>query len=186
MKKLIEQLGSIYPLSVPLKAYLINTVEVREIKRRERLVRPGQVCEHMYYIEKGLFRGSYLQHGKEQCLWFMKEGNMMTSIVSYDKEKPSLESIYAMENGRIYSVTKQQLEHIYHNYLEFNFIGRTMTQQYYVLAAEREQLLRIKTAAEKYERFLRLYPDLEERILAKYIASYLGISMETLSRIKNK
>jgi CRP/FNR family transcriptional regulator, anaerobic regulatory protein len=186
MKKLIEYLNSIYPLSPPLRAHLYNTVKVTDIKKRKMLIRPGQVCDRMYFIEWGLLRGSKIRDGRESSLWFMKEQDIMTSVVSYYNAVDSTETIYAMEDSRLYSITKQQLDHINHQWLEFNFIVRVLTEKYYVLDEEKLDMLRIKKAADRYDRFLQLYPGLQDRIAGKYIASYLGITLETLSRIKNK
>jgi CRP-like cAMP-binding protein len=116
----------------------------------------------------------------------MKEGDVMTSVISYYKGQTSAEYIYAMEDSRLYSLTKEQMDHCFNAYPEFNFIVRVLTEKYYVLAEERLDLLRRNRAEDRYELFRQLYPWAEDRIAAKYIASYLTISMETLSRIKNK
>ena len=150
------------------------------------LIRPGQVCDRMYYIEKGLLRGSKVRGTHESSLWFMKEGDVMTSVISYYKGSDSTETIYALEDSLLFSITKQQLDHIYNTWMEFNVIARVLTEKYYVLDEEKLDMLRIKDAADRYKRFLQLYPGLEERIAATHIASYLKIRLETLSRIKKE
>jgi CRP-like cAMP-binding protein len=186
MKKLIELLGSIRTLTPGLKAYLNLYVQFMDIRKRKILVRPGQPCDRMYFIEWGLLRGSKVLDGKEASLWFMKEGDVMTSVISYYKAQDSAEYIYAMEDSRLYWMTREQMLHCYDTYPEFNFIVRVLTEKYYVLAEERLDMLRRKKASDRYELFLQLYPGLEDRIAAKYIASYLSITMETLSRVKKR
>src|ERR1700733_8934038 len=186
MKKLIECLETIAPLSSPLRVHLYNILKLTDIQKRKILVRPGQACDRMYFIESGLLRGSRVQDDRESSTWFMKEGDVMTSVVSYYKVMPSTEYVYAMEDSRLYSATKKQLDHIFHAYPEFNFIARVLTEKYYVLDEEKLEMLRMKQADDRYDRFLQLYPGLKERIAAKYIATYLNITLETLSRIKNK
>jgi CRP-like cAMP-binding protein len=185
MKKLIELLDSVYPLPAALREKLPSIVKVTDIKKRKILLRPGQVCDRMYFIEWGLLRGSKIVEGKELNLWFMKEQDLMTSITSYYKEIESAEYIYAMEDSRLLSITKSQLDEINRTFLEFNFIVRVLTEKYYVLGVEREEMLRVKDGLHRYKYFQKLYPGLKDRIAAKYIASFLGITMESLSRIKN-
>lgn len=175
-----------YPLSDSFQRHLANILQITDIKKRKILLRPGQVCRRMYFIEWGLLRGSKVLDGKETCLWFMKEGDLMTSVISYFNQAPGAEYIYAMEDSRLWSATREQLDHIYRTYLEFNFIARVLTEKYYVLDEEKLDMLRMKKASDRYDRFLQLYPGLDQRIPAKYIASYLKITMETLSRIKHR
>ena len=111
---------------------------------------------------------------------------MMTSVISYYRQIPGNETIYAMENSRLYMISKERLDRLQREYMELAFVSKILTEDYYVLSFERELLLRVKRAADKYERFLELYPGMEERIPAKYIASFLSMTMETLSRIKNR
>ena len=89
---------------------------------------------------------------------------MMTSVVSYFNQAPGAEYIYAMEDSRLWSATRAQLDHIYRTYLEFNFIARVLTEKYYVLDEEKLDMLRMKKASDRYDRFLQLYPGLDERI----------------------
>ncbi len=184
MKKLIDLLNSIRPMTPALKAYLHNHVKIINIKKRKTLIRPGNPCDHMYFIEWGLLRGSKTLGSKEANLWFMKEGDVMTSVISYYKARTSAEYIYAIEDSRLFSLTKEQMDHAKRAYPEFAYIVLVLTEQYYVLAEERLDLLRRKNAADRYELFRQLYPWAEDRIAAKHIASYLTIAMETLSRIK--
>lgn len=186
MNKLIGFLNSIHPLPLPLKEYLRGALKETKIQKRKILIRPGQVCDRIYYIEKGLLRGSKILDNHEVNLWFMQEGDVMTSVISFYKGVNSAETIYALEDSHLFSITKKQLDHIYDTWIEFNIIARTLTEKYYVLDEEKLDMLRIQLAPDRYERFLQLYPGLEERITATHIASYLTITLETLSRIKKE
>lgn len=184
--QLIAYLHSIHPLSPALREHLHEIIKMTEIKKRDKLLRPGQVCTNIYFIEKGLFRCSYIEHFKEVCVWFMKEKDVIVSVNSFFRQTPGYQTIQAMEDSRIYSISHRELQHIYQQYPEFNFTGRLLTEKYYALSEERLQLTRIQRVEERYTQFLKAYPELPERVPTKYIASYLGTTLETLSRIKKK
>lgn len=186
MNKLLQYLRSIHPLPIGLQEHLFTILKTTEVRKRERLLKTGQVCSNVYFIEKGLFRCSYPAHSKEVCAWFMKEGDVIISVGSFFKQQPSYQTISAMEESRVHSISYVELQRIYRNYPEFNFIGRVLTEKYYDLCEERLYSLRMRKAAERYHYFLKQQPELARRVPATYIASYLGISLETLSRIKNK
>jgi CRP-like cAMP-binding protein len=182
--RLVQYLHSIHPISMALREHLYDILKTTDYKKRERLLRPGQVCTNIYFIEKGLFRCSYAEHGKEVCAWFMKEGDVIVSVNSFFRQTAGYQSIQAMEESRVHSISHDQLQHIYHHYPEFNFTGRVLTEKYYELCEERLQLAKMKGVEERWAGFLKKYPELIQRVPAKYIASYLGTTLETLSRIK--
>jgi hypothetical protein len=78
------------------------------------------------------------------------------------------------------------LQLIYKNHIEFNFTARVMTEQYFTLSEQRTYLLRKHTAEERYTLFMQQFPSFMQRVPLKYIASFLGMNLETLSRIRNK
>ncbi|MDP4150053.1 MAG: Crp/Fnr family transcriptional regulator [Bacteroidota bacterium] len=184
--RLVNYLHSIHPLSTGLREHLYEILRPQEIKKREKLLRSGQICTKIYFIEKGLFRCSYTEHFKEVCVWFMKEGDVIVSVNSFFRQTPGYQAIQAMEDGRVYSITHGQLQDIYHRFPEFNFTGRVLLEKYYALSEERLRLARIRRVEERYANWLKEYPDLAQRIPAKYVAAYLGTTIETLSRIKRK
>jgi len=186
MTRLVQYLHSIHPLSPDLRDHLFRVLKSTELKKKDRLLKAGEVCRQIYFVEQGLFRCSYVEHFKEVCVWFMKEDDVIVSVSSFFPQEPSYQSIHAMENSRVYSITYDELQQIYYRFPEFNYIGRVLTEKYYYLSEERHYLLRMKTASERYDHFVRRYPDFLERLPATHIASYLGIALETLIRIKNK
>lgn len=185
MNKLIQFLKSINPISIALEEYLINNLKKQDLKRNEFLLNAGQVCRKIYFIQEGLFRCFYTtDEDKEVDTWFMKEGDVIISVESFFLQKPSNESIITIEASTVYYIDYESLQFIYKNYLEFNIIGRIVTEQYYVLAEQRLFAIRMKTAKEKYAWLMLNFPDLILRVPSKYLAFYLGISAETLSRMK--
>jgi len=121
----------------------------------------------------------------EVCSWFMSEGDIIVSVESFFEQQKSYESIQALEDMVVYYISYQELEHIYRHYTEFNFIGRMLLQKYYKLSEQRLYSMRMQTAVQRYQFLLEHFPEIIKRVSTTDIASYLGITRETLSRIKS-
>ncbi len=184
--QLFALFSSIIPLSDDLKACLNDQLEVQEIAKKSFLLKEGQVCNHIYFIEKGLVRSYYVKDGVEICSWFMKEGDVIISVNSFFKRVPSLENIQCLEDSVVYGITYEALQLLYKRFIEFNIIGRILTEKYYMLSEERLYSMRKQSAKESYLYLLENHPTLLQRVPRKHVASYLGISLETLSRMKFK
>ena len=114
----------------------------------------------------------------------MKENDVIFSVESFLNQTPSYENIQTLEDSNLYYIEYDELQYLYNNCLEFNFIGRVLTEKYYKLSEQRLYSLRMQKANERYNFILNHFPQIILRVPSKYIASYLGISEETLSRIR--
>ncbi len=187
MEKLIWLIRLLWPEVTTDFEYSLRQVLVREeVPQKQFVLKEGQVAQKMYFIEKGCVRGYYLKEGQEVNSWFMKEGDFVISIVSFYAKSPSEEIIETLEESLLWSISRQNLERLYLQYPAFNLVGRLLTEKYYVLSEQRTQNLRKKTADERYRNLVASFPDISNRVPLKYIASYLGISSETLSRLRAK
>lgn len=184
MKDLLLYLDSIYPMSNELKDHLASILKVKELAKKTYLLRAGHVCRNIYFINSGLLRCFYIKDDHEVSSWFMKEGNVIVSIESFYEQKQSYESIQALEDCTLFYIEYAELQFIYRNFIEFNFIARVLTERYYTLWAQQLYGLRMQQAQERYAWLLENFPELIQRVPAKYIASYLGITQVTLSNIK--
>ena len=115
----------------------------------------------------------------------MKEGDVIISVESYFKQQPSKENIQAIEDCELICISYDDLQVIYTKFPEFNFIARILTEKYYTLSEQRLFSLRMQRANERYAYLMRDYPEIIQRVPSTFIASYLGITLETLSRIKH-
>jgi CRP/FNR family transcriptional regulator, anaerobic regulatory protein len=185
MENLINYLHTIYPLSDSLREHLLEILQIKEFTKNDFLLRAGNTCRHIFFIESGLVRCYYTKEGEDISCWFMKEGDVVVSVESFFGQRPSYESIQAMEDTTAYSIGWQQLQSIYRRFPEFNFTGRVLTEKYYTLSERRLYSMRQQRATDRYECLLNDAPELINRIPVKYLASYLGISRETLSRIRH-
>jgi CRP-like cAMP-binding protein len=186
MNELLLYLNSIHPLSDELQEHLIKILKVKELSRKEYLLKAGHVCSNVYFIQSGLLRCFYLKDTTEVCSWFMCEKDFIVSVESFFTQRPSYESIQALEDTEVYYISYSEIQDIYRRFPEFNFIGRVITEKYYILCEQRTYSLRMQQAIDRYAYLFKNFPEIIMRVPSKYIASYLGISEETLSRIKGK
>lgn len=185
MEALLKYLESIYPMSDGCKEKLASILKLKELPKKELLLRAGHICQHIYFIQKGLLRCYYYRNDVEICSWFMKEGDVIVSVESFFKQAVSYESIQALEDCELYYIHYKELQEIYRTFPEFNFIARVLTEKYYCLSEQRLYSLRMMRAHERYDYLLEFHPELVLRVSSKYIASYLGITPEMLSKIKS-
>ena len=186
MKKLITYLNSIYPLTPGLQDHLFSILVEQNIPKKQYLLKAGQFCNHISFITKGLVRCFYTKDVQEVSSWFMKEGDIIVSVESFFYQKKSNESIQALEDCEIYSISFDQLEQIYRTFPEFNFVARVLLQKYYTLSEQRLYSLRMQRSQERYNYLLEHHSELILRVPSKHLASYLGITEETLSRIRSR
>ncbi|WP_020594856.1 Crp/Fnr family transcriptional regulator [Spirosoma panaciterrae] len=186
MERLLSLIQSMQPLSDELKAELSQILRCDTFPRKHWLLQPNQVSDRLYFVETGLVRGYYLKDGREVTSWFMREGDFLMSIASFYTRQPTQEYVELLETSTLWSITYLQLQQLYRQFPEFNVVGRLLTEKYYVLSELRTQNLRMQTAPERYQQLLKDFPDIFGRVPLKYIASHLGISPETLSRLRGQ
>lgn len=184
MKELIAYLNSIYPLSEKAKDYLLEHLKNIEVPKKKFILKKGRVCYNIYFVQSGLLRCFYIKSDKEINSWFMKESDVIISVESFFNQSPSYENIQALEDCILYYIEYNELQYLYNNCLEFNFVGRVLIEKYYKLSEQRLYSLRMQKAVEKYSFIMNHFPQIIQRVPSKYIASYLGITEETLSRIR--
>jgi CRP/FNR family transcriptional regulator, anaerobic regulatory protein len=186
LQTLFNYINVIYPISEEVTAELDRCFEIIEVPKRQLLRREGEVCDYLYVVLSGLLRMYYVKDSEEVCSLFIEEKYLFHSPHSFYRRKPGYESIEALEPSVLARVHYDKLQQLYKNYPELNFIGRVITENYFVKSEERLFLLRKQTAEERYVYFSERHPTLLQRVPLKFIASYLGLTLETLSRIRNK
>jgi CRP-like cAMP-binding protein len=184
---LLMVLGKIAPLSEPLKRRLSNSLRKECPSKKHLLLRPGDISRRIYFIAKGLARAYFVDHeGKEKTTWFMGTGDVMISVFSFFTRQPAAEYIELLEDSLLLSVNWRQLQGIYHDFPEFNLIGRILTEKYYILSEERMILLRMRKPENRYKLFLKNYAPILQKVPQHLIASFLELTPETLSRVRSK
>jgi CRP-like cAMP-binding protein len=186
MQQLTEHLKNIIQLADNDFTSLENNCTQIELEKGQIILQEGKIAKKLYFIEQGLLYGKLNRDGKEIINWFAYENQFVTSMYSFISQKPSYESIEALENCLAYEITYENLQSLYKQISGFEKLGRILTEQYYIQLEERTLSLQYLSANEKYKQFLEKEPELYQRISLGQLSSYLGISQETLSRVRTK
>ncbi len=185
MTQLFQLFDSIKPLSAPLKEYISSILVRKEIPNKTIILKPGQVNDYIYFIEKGLVRSYKDDNGKERTVWFMREWDIFLAVQSFFTQKKSNQTIEALEDLIVHCISFNQLEYAYDVFEEFNRHGRIILQQYYEFSEDRTDM-RGKPAQDKFEYLMNNEAWLMNRAMDKHIASYLAMEPETFSYQKRK
>ena len=179
-------INSIHPLDEDLAADIQSRFEVMEVPARHKLLEDGQTCKHLYLLVKGIARIFYIKGDEEVCSLIVEENYPFTASDSFFTGKPGYQFIETLEPAIIARIHIQDLQVLYAKYREANLIARVITEKYFVKSEERLFLLRKKSAEDRYLYFMEKYPSMVLRVPLKHIASYLGMTLETLSRCRKK
>jgi CRP-like cAMP-binding protein len=150
------------------------------------LLKPGSIADHLYFIVKGVVQGCIKEEEKMITTWINTENEIVGSIRTLGTNNPCEEYLQALEKTELVAMPIEFIEFIFTNYPETNVIGRRLWEYNYRGAEERAYICRITSAEKKYKRFMNTQPELINRISLKYIASYLGMTLETLSRVRSR
>lgn len=149
-------------------------------------LKEGQTASGLFVIEKGSARVFYTKDNREINTLFALEGEVVASSRTLFFELPARENIQFLEDSVIYSVSRTDLFDLCRLYPDINTIERLATEAYCLSLEERIFSLQILSATERYEELFRDRPELLQRISLGHIASYLGVTLETLSRIRRE
>jgi CRP-like cAMP-binding protein len=163
-----------------------NSFEEIVLSKNEYLITEGKTCRHLYFLQQGALRGYYTLEGKEITHWFAFENDFVTSFHSFITQQPSVENIQLLEGSILWRISKEILDGLLSEYREIEKLIRVVYENYYIRLEERFINSHFKTASERYQDLLTQSPHIIERAPLGYIASYLGISQETLSRTRTR
>jgi CRP-like cAMP-binding protein len=168
-------------------SYFTSLLTKKEIRRKELVLKEGQPCTDINYVQTGTLRAFYCdKDNSESIIMFAINDWWITDMYSFTMEKPSMLTIEALEDTTIFQLQKIDLEKLYVKIPKFEKFFRIIMQNAYV----REQLRVIQnlsmTAEERHANFLKKYPQFVSRVPLKQIASYLGITPEFLSVLRKK
>lgn len=159
--------------------------EAKVFEKEEIILQEGKICRHLYFIERGLLRYFIWKDGNDVTKFFTEAPYCFTSQVSFSTEKPANESIQALEKSLVWQTTLQQANELL-ELKSWNTFIRKLIQEVQFYTEEILQEIQTKTAEQRYVKMLTQEGDFVQRIPLKYLASYLGIAPQSLSRIRKK
>jgi len=181
-----EILKDISTLSNESLQLIISKIKLVSLPKNTILMDADKIEKKVYFIKKGMARAYTIDDGNEITFWFGKEGDCILSMRSYVINKPSYETIQLLEDCELYEIEMKELFDFYSTNLEIANWGRKFAEIELINTEERFISRQIGTAKNRYEKLLTENPSLINRVQLGYIASYLGISQVTLSRIRSE
>ena len=148
-------------------------------------MKEGEVCKNIYWVVKGLVRQFYFKNGKELTEYMAVENTICMSIESLFKELPSHQQIQAIEPSIIFALPKAKLEKEAVRNVNIQMLYRKILEESLILSQVHADMLRFESAQERYAKLVKRSPQLVLRAPLVYIASYLQMTPETLSRVRN-
>lgn len=177
-------LNNIYPLSDTSKELLKKSITEVKYKKGHILLRADKIEKNIYFIKKGVARAYSNKDDVEITFWFGKEGDTIISMKSYIANQKGYENIELLEDCELYELKTTDLQKIFDEYIDIANWGRKFAEQELLKTEERLISRQVRTATERYKGLLKDNPDLIQRIQLGHIASYLGITQVSLSRIR--
>jgi CRP-like cAMP-binding protein len=172
-------------LSADTATEMFSCLKPLSISKNTLLVREGQYADKTYYIIKGCARAYYVKDGKEITDWFAFENEFICSIHSFFNDVPSPHYIEILEDSDLLEITRADAITLCDKYHDFERLQKEVVVHTLLKLQKRVESLLFETAHSRYQSLLVAQPDITQRIPLTHIASHLGITLETLSRIRS-
>lgn len=163
-----------------------SKLKERHLAKDEVYLREGDISKRIGFVTKGSLRMYYTINGEELCKDFQFEGHFTGSSASMATQQPSKFSIAALEETTIAEISSHDMSQLFDKYKVYERLGRIYMTHMFIYKEKREASLLFDSSKTRYENLVREQPEHVKRIPLKYLASYLGIKPESLSRIRNE
>lgn len=166
--------------------YIRQLLTLKKLRKRQYLLQEGDVCRSIAFVEKGALKAYLLdEKGSENITAFAFEGWTMADLYSFIREEPATLNIDAVEDSELVMISKSVHERLLLELPKYEtYIRLLMTDAY--IALQRRMAQMNHSSEERYRSFIEIYPDISRRIPQHMIASYLGLSPETVSRLRGR
>lgn len=163
---------------------LESIIVPQKYAKGEMILKEGDICRQFLYIDKGLVRQFYFKHGKEVTEHLGQEQTIVMCIESLFKEEPTKLQVEALEPTTVYALPKADLERVAMHNVNIQILYRKILEESLITSQIHADLVRFETAQDRYKKLCKLCPQVVLRAPLVYIASYLQMTPETLSRVR--
>lgn len=184
MKNLLQYIGSRCFIDSELRERLLVDFERIETKAGDILLRQDSRATKLYFIQQGLIHNYYYHDGKQVSSWFYAENQFVTSWYSFYSQKPTFEEIECLEDCVLYVISYEKYQKLIIDFPSFGNFARLLAEEMLLFLDYFSKSWSFLSAKEKYDLLQRYFPNIEQRVKLGQIAAFLGISQETLSRIR--
>jgi CRP-like cAMP-binding protein len=175
----------VQPSAAQLEEFLA-LVTVQKHPKNQLLLQAGQVAEQIFFVNQGILRHFFVDGKNDGTVWFSFENDLVTDTRSFITRQPSEHNILTITEAETLAMAHADLQQLYARHQVWERFGRLTAEQYLIGLVDRSYSLLFKSATEKYEELLARHPKIVQHVPLHQIASYIGVSVETLSRIRAK
>ncbi|MGQ8337504.1 Crp/Fnr family transcriptional regulator [Sunxiuqinia sp. A32] len=183
MQKLIDYIEQFVKLDFEAIQELKNLAEIDVYKKNQHILEQGEYCNKIWFVKSGMVRKYYLCDGNEISTWIHTENDTFTSLQSYAQNTPSDEFLQACEDTEVISISKSNGEKLA-KHSHFVVFSNALMEREFVNIDKHTKALNRKDARGRYEYLKEIAPEIIKRAKIGHIASIIGVSRETLSRIR--
>lgn len=183
---LLEKIKRFIRLSESEEQILEGLFVEKHFARGDFFLRENQVCRHLGLIHQGIIRYYINAGGEDKTYYFGREGDFVCEYESFIQQTSSDKNIQALEDCSIFLISFGDLQRLYSEIKEGNLFGRIGVEQVFVSILQQLTSFYNDPPELRYRRFLESFPDIVQRVPQYYIASYVGIKPQSLSRIRNR
>ena len=163
-----------------------SVLKYEKVKKKTRIIEIGLISRKMYFVKKGSLRLYYYKDGEEVCGKFFFENELAGSFESYIKQVPGLQVIETLENTELISLNYDDQQKVFQKYPVFYKLFLNLLQESFGQVQKLTTLYILTDPLERYLYLIKAYPQIAARVPQKYIASFLGITPFSLSRIRKR
>lgn len=185
MQELFNYFNSIHRLQPQALEALGKICSVQTAKKNELLQTFGHTCRTLYFLKSGVARIFYYKDGTDITEYFAFEGDLIARLESFFTGEPSQKAIQILEDAELFAIRATELDALYNEYPQVERLFRLLFEAAYVKTIKRMESIQFHSAEERYKDLLQT-TDIVQRIPLKHIASYLGITQVSLSRIRSQ
>lgn len=184
MEEFVRKIREVYPFSEKTLELFSDNMETVVLPKGRLLIQAGKVERYAYFIVKGFARGYFYQDGKDVTLWFASQGMSLLSMNAYLYKAAGYENVELLEDCRLLKISNERLNRLFEEHIELANWGRRMSDVV-VLKLEKAFMERnFMSASQRYHSLIEQNPGILQKVPLRHIASYLGISQVSLSRIR--
>lgn len=186
MENIIKGIRQYYPVSDSSLEVLFSYMKKMELPKKHLLIHGGVLDRHVYFIEKGFCRSYCLRDGEEITIWFSREGDITFAMKDLYHNQPGYEYVELLEDCELYAIRIEDLNQIYETNIRNCQLGTCHSSGMFVVHGYSPYQRLYLPAKERYEQLLREQPDVIHRAQLGYIASFLGMTPQHLSRLRSE
>ncbi|MBQ2857920.1 MAG: Crp/Fnr family transcriptional regulator [Bacteroidaceae bacterium] len=183
-KRIVEETCPQHKLQLENIRLFAEIIQCKKYYKGDIILNEGEVCNCLYYVEQGLTRQHYVKHDKDMTEHIGYEGSVVWCIESYFNRTPTHLILEALEPCIVWEMPRDMLEKLSEKNSDFAYLYRRFFEDSLILSQIKADILRFESAKDKYAKLMQLFPEIVKRASLTHIASYLQMSLETLSRVR--